>query len=88
MKMSKLANSSYQNKKIAKNIFLHGFARKGELDALADALVGLLESQFDLNAKDCVGYTALHEACAKGHILVVKYLVEKGASLQVTTNGN
>ena len=38
-----------------------------------------------MNKRSYVGWSALHEAVAGGHIHVVKYLLEKGADIQAIT---
>jgi ankyrin repeat protein len=42
-----------------------------------------LETPADINAVDEDGRAPLHEACAEGHIEIVKYLIEKGAVLNL-----
>lgn len=51
-----------------------------EEDALA-ALQLLLNSPLDVNAANANGQTALHNAAARGADTIVRYLVDKGASL-------
>ena len=41
----------------------------------------LLDKGADINAKDKVGWTALHSASFKGHTEVVKVLLDKGADI-------
>ena len=50
-------------------------ARFGELEDLKEAMKDA-DSNFNVNMKDFRGNTALHLACANGHLPVVKYLVE------------
>lgn len=40
----------------------------------------------DINSKDLEGYSALHYAVLKGHIDLVKYLLEKGAKINSKTH--
>jgi ankyrin repeat protein len=53
-----------------------------EEDALA-ALELLVNASIDVNATNANGQTALHNAAARGSDAIVKYLVDKGAALDV-----
>jgi ankyrin repeat protein len=56
-------------------------ARKGDSMRLKD----LVDKNPKLvNAKDQFGNTALHSAVEKGHISIIKYLIGKGADVNVT----
>jgi ankyrin repeat protein len=54
-------------------------ARKGD----AAAVRAFLDKGFDVNAKTRYGATALSYACDKGHVEVVKLLIERGANVNV-----
>ena len=54
-------------------------ARKGD----AAAVKAFLDKGVDVNAKTRYGATALSYACDKGHVEVVKLLIERGANLNV-----
>lgn len=54
-------------------------ARKGD----AAAVKAYLDKGVDVNAKTRYGATALSYACDKGHVEVVKLLIERGADLNV-----
>lgn len=56
-------------------------ARFGELDDVRS----LLDSGVDVNTR-LFGNTALHMACANGHIDVVELLIERGAQLLYNEN--
>jgi ankyrin repeat protein len=48
----------------------------------------LLSHGAAIDAKDCIGATALHHACDKGHIAAAKRLVRAGAEVNALTNTN
>ncbi len=52
---------------------LHGFAAKGDADAVAQCLQ---EAHSSVDERDSMRCTALHHACEKGHKKVVKILCE------------
>jgi ankyrin repeat protein len=58
---------------------LHLVAKRGE-----EGVVRMLlqEKGSDVNAKDVKGQTALHVACAKGHVGVARLLIEWGTNLE------
>ena len=61
----------------------HLFAQNGELNNLTKAV----EKKRELvHAKDENGWTPLHEGVRGGHVGVVKYLYEKGASVNIRTH--
>jgi hypothetical protein len=60
-----------------KNEEFFAAARKGD----AAAIKAFLDSGVDVNAKTHYGATALSYACDKGHIEVIKLLIERGADV-------
>jgi hypothetical protein len=54
-------------------------ARKGDTAAVK----GFLDKGVDVNAKTRYGATALSYACDKGHVEVIKLLIERGADVNV-----
>ncbi|CAG8478483.1 9753_t:CDS:2 [Cetraspora pellucida] len=61
------------------------YAKQGKSSEIS----GILESgEANVNAKDDQGLSLLHWACDRGHLDVVKLLVEKGADMNVLTTGN
>ena len=46
-----------------------------------DKALFLLDNGADVNAVDARGFTALHRAAEKGHIELVKALLERGAAV-------
>ncbi|CAG8700691.1 20719_t:CDS:2 [Cetraspora pellucida] len=61
------------------------YAKQGKSSEIS----GILESgEANVNAKDDQGLSLLHWACDRGHLNVVKLLVEKGADMNVLTTGN
>ncbi|KAJ3683822.1 hypothetical protein LUZ60_014049 [Juncus effusus] len=49
-----------------------------------DEIVSLFSIGVPLNSKDEQGRTALHMACANGHLAIVNYLISNGADVNVT----
>lgn len=60
-----------------KNEEFFAAARKGDIAALKTHL----DSGVDVNAKTRYGATALSYACDKGHVEVVRFLIERGADV-------
>ncbi|GJE85719.1 acyl-CoA-binding domain-containing protein [Phanerochaete sordida] len=56
---------------------LHALAVSGDVQGIGSFLQSHPETQ--LNEKDAYGYTALHLASDRGHLAVVKLLLERGA---------
>jgi len=56
---------------------LHAFAIQGDVNKISRFLVE--ESSVDVNQRDEYGYTALHLACDRGNLPVVKVLIKHGA---------
>lgn len=56
---------------------MHKAARLGYLDVIAYCL---FRSNMDPDTKNNAGYTALHEACAKGHLKIAQLLLQCGAN--------
>jgi len=59
---------------------LHVAAIKNEIGSVEELL---LDSGIDVNCKDHAGWTALHEACSRGHNEIVKALIKAGASVNI-----
>ncbi|RDB29264.1 Acyl-CoA-binding domain-containing protein 2 [Hypsizygus marmoreus] len=57
---------------------LHGFAVSNDLSGLSLLLEE--QSEVDIDVLDEFGYTALHLACDRGHLHVVRVLLSKGAN--------
>lgn len=57
--------------------YLHKAARLGYLDVIAYCLFRI---DMDVDTKDNAGYTALHEACSKGNLGIVRLLLQCGAN--------
>lgn len=55
--------------------------QQAALDGDLEKIKSLLENSIDINALDENGFSALHFAVQENHIQVVKYLLEKGASV-------
>jgi len=58
----------------------HDAARRGDSSALKDILD---KNPKLVNALDQFGNTALHGAVEKGHIQIIKYLISKGADVNM-----
>jgi len=56
---------------------LHAFAIQGDMNKISRFLVE--NSSVDVNQRDEYGYTALHLACDRGSLPVVKVLIKHGA---------
>ena len=52
----------------------------GDLDRVKAAVSG----GEDIDGRDSEWNTALHEACRKGHVDIVKYLLDNGANTELT----
>uniref|UniRef100_A0A336MNU7 CSON003597 protein n=1 Tax=Culicoides sonorensis TaxID=179676 RepID=A0A336MNU7_CULSO len=61
--------------------YLHKAARLGYLDVIAYCLFRI---DMDVDTKDNAGYTALHEACTRGNLGIVRLLLQCGANHSVT----
>jgi ankyrin repeat protein len=48
----------------------------------------LINSGYDVNMFDEIGYTPLHCACTKGNITIVEYLIEHGANVNAHHEGH
>jgi len=59
---------------------IHAFARRGDLRALK---MQVEDFAADVNQPDVHKMTALHYSAKRGHLAVVKYLVERNAALEV-----
>ncbi|KAJ1640400.1 ankyrin repeat-containing domain protein, partial [Pavlovales sp. CCMP2436] len=59
-------------------------ARYGELDELRAAL----EAGADVSYADGGGSTALHMACANGHVEIARILLDAGAPFTANASGN
>jgi hypothetical protein len=59
-------------------------ARYGDLDDIKQ----LLDAGVDVNAADAGGNTALHKACANGHVEAASLLLNRGARCAANANGN
>ncbi|RXN10221.1 B-cell lymphoma 3 -like protein [Labeo rohita] len=53
-----------------------------------DMVIFLIESGCDVNAQSYSGNTALHSACGRGHIEIVRVLLKNGADSSVKNNHN
>ncbi|XP_059363827.1 B-cell lymphoma 3 protein homolog [Carassius carassius] len=53
-----------------------------------DIVVFLIESGCDVNAQSYSGNTALHSACGRGHIEIVRVLLKNGADSSLKNNHN
>eukprot|EP00040_Diaphanoeca_grandis_P023304 m.126570 g.126570 ORF g.126570 m.126570 type:complete len:442 (+) comp29209_c0_seq2:117-1442(+) len=62
-------------------------ARYGELDELAE-LINLKSEGNEVNYVGSMGNTALHMACANGHLDCVELLLKSGAEYKTNDNGN
>jgi ankyrin repeat protein len=51
-----------------------------------DVAIALLKKGSDINYRGVEGATALFEATEKGHFCMVKYLLSKGASINIATH--
>ncbi|KAJ7103622.1 ankyrin [Mycena belliarum] len=60
---------------------VHGLAVSNNLQGLASLLQG--DPSVDLNARDPFGYTALHLAADRGHVPVVKFLLERNVDRDI-----
>jgi hypothetical protein len=58
-------------------------AKQGRTDILEDLIDELQEQKKHLNCTRWSGHTALHRACAAGHMDCVELLVERGADIHV-----
>jgi glutaminase len=65
-------------KYVSPSVILCGLAADGNLEKLKELLEN---TSVDVNAADYDGRTAMHLASEEGHLEVVKYLIEKGASV-------
>lgn len=64
------------NKGVGETV-LHKGARLGYIDVIAFCLERL---EMNPDQKDNAGYTALHEACSRGHLDIARLLLEYGAN--------
>ncbi|KAG9314287.1 ankyrin repeat-containing domain protein [Chiua virens] len=60
---------------------LHAFAIRGDANGITRLLVKNVS--VDVNQRDDYGYTALHLACDRGNLPVVKVLIEHGADATI-----
>ncbi|TEB35145.1 ankyrin [Coprinellus micaceus] len=67
--------------KTANDASIHGLTVSGDVARLKSLFE--LNSNLDINEKDQYGYTPLHLACDRGHLDVVKLLLEKGADRSI-----
>eukprot|EP00937_MAST-01D_sp_MAST-1D-sp2_P008267 g8267.t1 len=66
---------------------MHACARYGEDDDIVTLRV-LLHAGTPVDHVDTLGSTALHKACANGHVEIVRALIEGGASHFANASGN
>lgn len=69
------------------NSLLQIACRRGLIDVV-NLMIGCApqDVQTLLNAVNSSGQSPLHEAAAKGHVAMVKYLIEKGAVVDLKSN--
>ena len=60
---------------------LHEAVMDGEMEQVKQLL-----SLYDVNTRDPLGRTPLHFAAWKGHVAITKLLINRGASVEATTN--
>ena len=72
-----------QQSKVKHQDFLHQACRNGNVKAIEMASHS---KEIDFNARDKNGVTALHAACIKGHVHIVKYLIEHRTKLKINLN--
>lgn len=69
------------DRKEALNELLHAAVKARSLDAVEVAL----REGADINSKDKNGMTVLHEAAAKGYLIIVGFLIEANANVKAIT---
>jgi hypothetical protein len=71
------------------NSLLHIACRRGLIDSV-NLMLGCCATPQDaqalVNAVNASGQTPLHEAAAKGHVAMVRYLIEKGVTIDAKAN--
>ncbi|CAG8567037.1 14977_t:CDS:2, partial [Dentiscutata heterogama] len=76
---------SYGEEEVETNDDMFSYAKQGKSSEIS----GILESgEANVNAKDDQGLSLLHWACDRGHLDVVKLLIEKGADINILSDGN
>jgi regulatory factor X-associated ankyrin-containing protein len=66
---------------LSKNHSVHQLAGQGELEMLKD-----LFKQIEIDELDSKGYSPLHWACAHNQFRTVKFLIDKGANINIKGN--
>ncbi|CAG8767115.1 38708_t:CDS:2, partial [Gigaspora margarita] len=75
---------SYGEEEIESNNDIFSYAKQGKSSEIS----GILESgEADVNDKDDQGLSLLHWACDRGHLDVIKLLIEKGADINILSDG-
>ena len=68
---------------------IHMLGATKPVDLEVDKVKSAVEAADDVNAKDDLGYTALHQTCEKGHHPdVLAVLLEAKADVNAVTSGN